>query len=506
MMAKNDFRFVVLPYLRTSQPCSICGFDFRSSKDLAAVRDEQREHLERICSMFFLQDGLRIEEMTCTVVEPPTKLEDAVDAHRRLREARLLISYIYTNVTPSGDLFLSDEHAALYLFEPEYGDAPYQMTSTSLVWRDCPAGRTKRIDGKEPPRSAQIPGYSAHRDWKAHFWVADGSRIFPELPLTRLNITQDLSQNLAQLLSHAHNWALTSLFFDLSDTKRIRDRAFTALSWYASSCRTSASDAEAVIELAIALESLLQVGREAGTDGFKNAVRTLLGPIPRLDSWLDQFYEARSNAVHSGLLRDPHFYALAREDLKEHRKGRKTAPRHRTLLEYGWRIFRLCLSTVLAGTAASSRVGLESMFVHNQERLEGILKTLNDDARNPADRLLAVEIPSVELVEAGAWATDAATAVRLAEMSLELLGKIVPNFTAETLAAIDEALKHTKQPAAERIEKIEGALKLVRTELPAVSSEEKNAVATAIRLISFGTGPEVQLRALLADQQEQGNT
>ena len=45
-----------------------------------------------------------------------------------------------------------------------------------------------------------------------HFWVAEGSRIYPEVPFVRLNVTQNLSSNLKMFLSHAHNWALEPLY------------------------------------------------------------------------------------------------------------------------------------------------------------------------------------------------------------------------------------------------------------------------------------------------------
>ena len=66
--------------------------------------------------------------------------------------------------------------------------------------------------------------------------------------------------------------------------------------------RGAISESEALVHLAIALESLLKVpSGERLTERFKDAVLTLVGPIPRLDSWLDQFYTARSKAVHEGV-------------------------------------------------------------------------------------------------------------------------------------------------------------------------------------------------------------
>ena len=95
------------------------------------------------------------------------------------------------------------------------------------------------------------------------------------------------------------------------------------------------------MDLAIALESMLGLRSGDGvTERFTDAVLTLLGQVPRLDSWLKQFYTARSKAVHEGMPHDTVFYATNSEDMKK-KQGREVAIAHRSLLAYGRHIFRL---------------------------------------------------------------------------------------------------------------------------------------------------------------------
>jgi hypothetical protein len=212
------------------------------------------------------------------------------------------------------------------------------MVVTSLVWQgESYDERIKRIDSRKIPTTELVPGYVAIRNRTTQFWVAEGSRIFPELPHITLNFSQDLFDNLQELSSHAHNWALAWLYASRHDeSPEIRTRVFVSLEWYLRSCRESIVETEALADLAIALESLLRIRHGEGlTERFKDAVLTLLGPVPRLDSWLDQFYTARSKAVHEGTAPDLLFYPLEKDLLKKQRKEGAPLIPHRSLIEYG---------------------------------------------------------------------------------------------------------------------------------------------------------------------------
>jgi len=81
----------------------------------------------------------------------------------------------------------------------------------------------------------------------------------------------------------------------------IEDRIFVALKWYNRSNSINVSDETALLHLAIAFESLLSLEQAPQiTQRFKESVRLLVGPVPKLESWADQFYDARSRIVHEG--------------------------------------------------------------------------------------------------------------------------------------------------------------------------------------------------------------
>jgi hypothetical protein len=114
--------FAVLPYLKTSNRVRIRGIEFRSNRDLEDLPPDVRTSLLGLCEMFFLQDGLRIEEMTCTCLGLPEDKQDRADALRHLHEAHVLIAYLYSSPQPAGDVFLPYENSSLFLFGP--GDTP----------------------------------------------------------------------------------------------------------------------------------------------------------------------------------------------------------------------------------------------------------------------------------------------------------------------------------------------------------------------------------------------
>lgn len=214
-MSPEQAVFAFFPYLITGERPRIRGIEFRSNKDIADLPSDVQEHLTTLSEMFFIQDGVRIEQMVRAYLELPKQKEEKEEALRRLHEARLLVGYLYSHPHPSGSVFLPLENSSLFVFR--MGDSRQPgMVPTSLVWQDYEYGdRLKRIDGSEIPNTMLVPGYAGTRNQSLQLWVAKGSRIFPEVPHVVLNHTQDLAVNLQMFLSHAHQWALWSLYFEV---------------------------------------------------------------------------------------------------------------------------------------------------------------------------------------------------------------------------------------------------------------------------------------------------
>lgn len=313
--------FAIFPYLKTVADVQVRGLRWRSSRSGNDVPLDLQRSLSTILDMFFLQDEVQLQDMLYACYPLPASKEDEHRLSRLLRETQLLISYIYCVPHRSGGVFLPAESCTMFTFSPGDSMAWPGLVPTSLVWIDnYNDDRVRRIDGRTLPKDDMIPGFAVQRNTDVRFWAAEGTRIFPELPLIPLNYSQELSGNLYTFLSHSRNWAFANLFastcdFEVTET---HERVFVSLEWYLRRCRRAASRSESLISLSIALESLLRVrsGKEL-TERFKDAVVTLLGPVPRLDSWLDQFYTARSKAVHEGLPHNLMFYAVDRDSLKK---------------------------------------------------------------------------------------------------------------------------------------------------------------------------------------------
>ncbi len=396
--------FVVLPYLKTTDRTQIRGVLFRSNRDLEGIPDEIAASLTSLCEMFYLCDGVRIEDMVCAYVRLTSNCAVAEKKLRHLYEAHSLIAYLYSSPQQYSDVFLTFEHSSIFVFHAQ--DVP-----SPLVWQGTYLEpRVKRLVAAPTVEARNIPGFEGLRNRTVMLWVTAGSRIYPELPHTTLNFSQSLSSDLYQLLHWNHNWALRELYGSEEDFDQLpetRFRVFTGLEWYLRSCRESISEAEAIVDVAIALESLLKIDEgERLTERFKAAVLTLLGPVPRLDWWLDQFYTARSKAVHEGMPNELTFYPLELDALKRKKKGDKKqrarddqpAPL-RPLLDYARRVFRLCLTSILSAASHVQTTNFPKRFVHNDERLTQICKTLSQTDDSPGDRLTAVRAATFDLRE-----------------------------------------------------------------------------------------------------------
>ncbi len=499
--------FAVFPYLRTRERVAIRGIEFRSSRDLADLQDDARKHLTTLCEMFFLQDGVRIVEMTCACLELPEDTERRQMWLRLLDETRLLVGYLYSTPDTSGSVFFSSEDTSLFTFR--LGDTAFHpgMVSTSLVWQDkLHQDRVIRVDSKIPPQDMLTPGYVATRDCNVHFWVAEGSRIYPEVPFVRLNLSQNLSSNINMFLSHAHNWALEQLYsLPYQPMPEVSSRVFVAIDWYLRSCRETIAEPEAIVDLAIALESVLGLRPGEGvTERFADAVLTLLGPVPRLDSWLKQFYNARSKAVHEGIPHDTVFYATNSEDMKR-KQGREDAIAHRSLLAYGRHIFRLCLNNILSGIALTERVGLAELFIHNKERIEAIFKALNEKDALPVKRLLnssryvfALKEFSTDIMEP---LVEVKAALGAARLILQVYKDTNLGLPSEAVSAIDAVLVASTAKASVQLKRIEECLACLRERRRENRNpHEMHLHDTVIVFLDYVTQSGFKLRTYVAEQ------
>lgn len=379
-MSDDNFTFAFFPYLKTTEPVRYQGITIRSCDDLTGLPTEAIQHLEKLRTMFFIRDHLRIKQLSyafCNSVE-----EVVVSKFiETLTEFQTLVCYLYSSPHPtSGDPFLRYEHSSLYVFHPK-------QIFEGLINNDHNVEVLSEAQNLIVNQRKEVDGYEGILNNKSYLWVTAGSRIFPPAVSLWLNISQDLGAEFNHHLSHSDTYRPVIEYFAAPSNDMVfRQRILTALSWYNKSLRIDIDESEALVNLAIAFESLLDLDRGDNlTTRFKEAVGLLAGDIGRLDSWLTQFYNARSDIVHEGQSR--HLMFISTDNPKK--DIGKFELEYRSLVSYGRQIFRVCAATILTGAKLANKLNLPSLLITNKERFERIYQTLDKKDRDPADRILA---------------------------------------------------------------------------------------------------------------------
>ncbi len=239
-----------------------------------------------------------------------------------------------------------------------------------------------------PDERGEVRGYWGLYNFRHHFWVAPGSRVYGPKPHLTLNHAQDLHRDFSEGPGAGNK---LQLLLRLLKRPRSRggSRVLTALEWSNAANSKASDEATSIVQLAIAFESLLGLPAAEKTDRIVDAISLLLGRVPRLDVWAQQFYDARSQIVHEGRADEVRFRATAE---RKHGGGDP----YRSLTDYGREIFRLCVNVILTGQELAERAGLKEKFVTNAERFEQVCRVANNKDLPEEDRLSQLE----DLVEA----------------------------------------------------------------------------------------------------------
>jgi len=490
-----------LPYLRTAEAVKLRGLVLRSSDDLEGLSDVDRDAIAFLGGTFVAHDGSPLGNVVYFVSQGVARgrIDDTLS--RQLSELQLLISYLYTGVQHTGEPFLTAEHSSLFVFRAERIPA---LLPFPAIWKSSPDTASHGDLG-----TGFIDAYHGVRDWDCHFWVTKGSKVFPQFPHFYRNHSQTLASDLSQYFSQPYNWAIARLFRSDALPEEIRERVFVALKWYAASCRFATDEAEKLLFLAIALESLLKVREGEGlTERFKDAVVTLLGPVPRLDSWLDQFYHERSKTVHEGKPHRLSFFAADKALVKQFQKGAKERTQHGSLLTYGRRIFRLCLNGILTGATLAHDANLAMLFVPNSERLTSIATILTAANSTPDERLRKACPLMAELCRADAspneslgFGVDLEQVCGVARVALKTLSDLTSVLSPEASKLVADAIAHTGEVTSEQYERLVTLAHLLQE---ASDSEGVGVAGEALLgvslLLSFLSAPTFRLRVTMAER------
>ena len=353
----------------------------KNSDDTEGLPSEAARHIQTIRNMFFIGENSKIQRMLYTFHVSTEKLS-APDFNVQLLEFKTLVSFIYSSPHQGkGNLFLRNEHSTLFIFTPTQIPAMFlNQPNTELEQSTIPIPSSRDI---------LVPGYEVVINDKYYSSQPEGSPIYPPVPNIWLNISQDLFIDFTLVLTESTLYGpLLKYFLSHDENDIITERILTAMTWYNRSTAIDIDESVALINLAIAFESLLDLDQsEQLTNRFKEAVTLLVGEIPRLDSWLTQFYKARSAIVHKGKSSSLMFIAAD----KPERLPENNSLEYRSLVSYGRQIFQVCVATIITGSQLSKRLNLASLLVTNQQRLQKICEMLSKADVTPASRILAVK-------------------------------------------------------------------------------------------------------------------
>lgn len=378
--SETEYTFAFFPYLKTSEPVYYRGTLVRSTDDSRGLPPDAVPHLEALRTMFFLRDHLRILKASYAFHSSSEGVSIA-EFTRHILEFRALVCYIYSSPHPhSLEPFLRYEHASVYFLQPKRIHEAMLVNDHNV--EVLPEAKSYELDSTH-----HTAGYEGRLNNESYFWVAPTSRMFPPNPGMWLNISQDLSADFGiRSQRGSTDWLLIDLFMTKAGSSRLADKVLTALTWYNRSIGLDIDESVALVNLAIAFESLLDFHeRDKITAWFREAVGLLAGDVPRLDSWLTQFYQARSCIVHKGHSESLMF--VADDDAKK--ATQRPELQYRSLVSYGRLVFQLCVAAVLTGARIAEKMGLSSLLVTNQERLERICLELSRQGAPPKDRIIA---------------------------------------------------------------------------------------------------------------------
>lgn len=356
------FGIAVFPCLKTSAPTWIGGYNFRSTTDLAGLSDEQAAAVCEVAGMLYARDDVRIAKAAYAITEPLEVFRPG-PVIGRLDRVRAVVGYLYSSPHPvNGDAFMPFEFSSLaviqsanisaFLVRPEHGTIQ-----------------------PSPPEGFVVDSFHQTRGYEGNFnrrplWLAKGSRLYGGHTSTILNIWQDLYSDIQQFREARRSGG--ELLLDLLDAPAspFQERIFTAIDWYNDATESRYEIAKSLLSLAVAFEVLLELPSGEKTDRLADSISLLLGRTDRLKDWAAQFYAARSAVVHEGRVRDYSFYVT-----KSTKKG-EYSHSSGSIMTYGLEIFRLCLSTILAGAKLAEQSGLAERFVANSERYVRIAEKL----------------------------------------------------------------------------------------------------------------------------------
>ena len=372
MVHEDLFSIAVFPYLKTSRTVPLGPYLFRSTTDTDGLSEAQSTAVSEVTAMLYAQNSLRVRSASYALI-PPIHISGLLQIPETLKRVHILVAYLYgIPLQEFVNTYLTLESATLLIFTPSRVPR-FLVEPENHTILDEPLGIA--WDGDH------APGYDGMLNLSEPFWVVKGARVYPPVPHITLNIHQDLATDCSQFKETGTGNELMRLLVD--EHRHVGEKIFTALSWYNATTRTGVSESEALVKLAIAFESLLNLPASEKTNRFVDSVSLLLGRVPRLEDWIKQFYEARSRVAHEGRLAKSRFMVPQPGKPSQHIE-------YHPLLVFGREIFRLCVAAITHGAYLAESHDLTARLTTNSERFQEICRLL--DTGSMSDNAQAIKI------------------------------------------------------------------------------------------------------------------
>ncbi|WP_156963710.1 HEPN domain-containing protein [Muricoccus aerilatus] len=375
-MTKQSFSIAVFPFLKTSEAVQLGNITFRSTEDVTCLPEDQASAVTEVAAMLFLKDQLRIDSSAYAIL-PFLEMERPGPVFQTLADIRAVVAYMYSSPHEIFDhLFLDPEEISMVLFSPA-------RVSRFLVSPEHHTHLAISENGIPSRAPEDLSGYYGLYNFRSHFWVARGSRIYGPKPQMTLNISQNLYRDVT---AGAEQRMDLRIMFDLlgRPANEAWRRIIKSVQWYNVANESTSGPDRAILNLAIAFEALLKLPEASKTDRLVDSISLLLGRTERLDDWARQFYAARSRVAHEGHLGE-YYYRPSESS----RSGRLSS-QFGSLMLYARQVFQLCVEALLVGADLAERAQLREKFVSNEERYHDICRALKLKTDPAEHKLTAV--------------------------------------------------------------------------------------------------------------------
>ena len=430
-----DKLFVFLPYLKTSDEVVLRGVRFLPLRQAKRSRSRDAAVVRDLASLFWFRDDIRIVDMSYSIIEIRPDSQSGEDLDANLDAISYLLGYLYTSPgRQPREPFLRFEHATVFRF----------VQSVLPRWRmggvDNPALSHDTFARRG--EDANFHGYEGWTHRKESLLLSSSSRIYPPVRDFWLNASQDLYANVRGIGWPRLERRMPILFSSRTALQSaLEERILRALRWYCKSSEIISEPDEALLRLAIAFETLLVLDRDAKAEDLHSRISLLIGPVPRLDSWAQQFYRARSFIVHEGETPHTRFLAVDAKEADKAWYGKIPAAYYRRLVDYARVLFRPCVHAALWGGASSFDLRLNRLFFHNQQRLEAICKCLSRENLDQAEVLMEIAELVGSLADAR-WDSDHVTKMEtVAATGRLLLEACLDGIPVKLIRAIDPQIQ-----------------------------------------------------------------